>query len=68
VCLASTDSFAAGCITACIDRGRLDPERNQILGRYLNDIYLVLPELEGESHEYFSELAVLAKMCLKKSM
>jgi len=66
VCLATLDTFAAGCIDSYTGAGQLDSERHEILESCYADIETVLPELSGEGREYFEELAWLAREVLTR--
>ena len=61
VCLTSSDTFLAGCISCFVETGTLDPERTGVVARVCADLERVIPSLGGEAHEYFSELLLLGK-------
>ena len=64
VCLASTDSYVAGCITTFLKVGKLDAERLRILKNCVVDLNKALPETEGYIFEYFNELKSIAEQVL----
>src|SRR3954469_14026731 len=61
VCLASCDTFLAGCISYFVENGTLDSERTDAVAIVCADLERVMPRLSGEAHQYFSELFVLGK-------
>ncbi|HEX8235381.1 MAG TPA: hypothetical protein VF600_05450 [Abditibacteriaceae bacterium] len=57
VCLASVDTFAAGCVCTFIGwRGRLDAERIKCLQSCIDDLEIVVPLLDGQAKAYFEHL------------
>jgi hypothetical protein len=66
VCLATVDTFAAGCISYFIDTGHLDAQRKKALDSCAADLAKALPSLQGEAKEYFTELACLVDTILSR--
>jgi hypothetical protein len=64
VCLASVDTFAAGCIVTFLTLSRLDSERLGVLAHCSEQLQRALPALSGEAAAYFTELAELARQVL----
>lgn len=64
VCLASTDSYAAGCITTYLSQGYLDAERIKILTNCVSDLDEALRELEGDMWVYFDTLRTISREVL----
>jgi hypothetical protein len=65
VCLATVDTFTAGCVQTFFAEKSLDAERQNVLSRCLEDLRKELPGLEGDAADYFSELAALAEAVLR---
>ena len=64
--LALLDAVAAGCISAFLDGGgRLDLRRTATLGLCHRHLAVVARQLDGEGHEYFLRLEVLAHEVLQ---
>jgi hypothetical protein len=59
VCLATTDTFLAGCVSYFIERGSLDAQRASVASRACADLERVLPHLPTHAHPYFSLLLSL---------
>ena len=59
VCLATTDTFLAGCISYFIERGSLDAQRASVASRACADLERVLAQLPAHAHPYFSLLLSL---------
>src|SRR5688500_3252541 len=59
VCLATTDTFLAGCVSYFIERGSLDAQRTSVVSRACADLERVLPQLPIHAHAYFSSLLSL---------
>jgi hypothetical protein len=65
VCLATVDTFTAGCLETFFAERSLDAERRNVLSRCLGDLRKALPALDGDAADYFSELAALAEAVLR---
>ena len=66
ICLASLDTFTAGCIDAFLAHGgKLDSLRTAVLGLCYRDLSVVVSELEGEGQRYFTRLEKLARTVLE---
>lgn len=61
VCLTSCDTFLAGCISYFVENGALDPERTGVVANVCADLERVVPRLNGDAYEYFSELLSLGR-------
>lgn len=60
------DTFAAGCIQTFVgENGHLDAERTSILKKCANELDAIVPTLEGEALDYFSELQLLSYEVLR---
>jgi hypothetical protein len=59
VCLASADTFLAGCISYFVTTGTLDAERIAVVVRTCAELERALPHLSGAAHSYFSSLVAL---------
>lgn len=66
ICLASLDSYTAGCISTFVDRGRLDPTRLKILRQCATELQQVLPKLKGKPLQYFTLLNDLVTATLQE--
>jgi len=65
VCVASLDSYAAGCIdTFVARRGSLDAERVSILEGCKRELEAVLKSLDGDARSYFGHLLHLTEKVL----
>ena len=62
--LALLDSFAAGCVSVFLERGRLDKEREVILERCFRELSAVIPNLEDRDKPYFVELHSISEKVL----
>lgn len=57
VCLATTDSFMAGCIeSVLIERRALGDQQRALLDSCMKDLDRVLPSLQGNALDYFGLL------------
>jgi hypothetical protein len=65
ICVASLDTFAAGCIQTFVSHGgRLGDEKVAVLDCCRRDLSVVVKEMNGEAKEYFARLENLARMVL----
>lgn len=65
VCVASLDTFAAGCIQSFLaSAGSLDAERLAVLVSCSRDLATVVPEMNGEAKHCFARLEKLTTMVL----
>ena len=64
ICLASLDTFSAGCIDTFVGRGRLEQQQISSLKDCLKDLDLVVKHLDGEAKNYFDHLRSLANQVL----
>lgn len=68
VCLASVDTFAAGCISTFMTwRGRLDADRIKSLQGCVQDLEIVVPLLDGEAKVYFELLLNVSRKVLQST-
>lgn len=66
VCLASVDTFAAGCIHTFIGwSGRLDKERIECLQQCVAQLETVVPLLDGPERAYFDLLLQMSRKVLQ---
>jgi hypothetical protein len=56
VCLATTDTYLAGCISTFVERGSLDAQRASVVSSACADLERVLPRLPAFARPYFSSL------------
>ena len=66
ICLASLDTFTAGCIDTFVDKGCLDRRRISVLKDCAKDLNVVVEHLDGEAKYYFEHLRSLAEQVLGK--
>ena len=64
ICLASLDTFTAGCIDTFVDKRRLDRKRISVLNDCAKDLNIVVEHLDGEAKGYFEHLLTLANRIL----
>jgi hypothetical protein len=67
ICLASLDTFSAGCIDTFIDRDHLDRQQLSVLKDCTKDLNVVVKYLDGEAKDYFEHLRSLAKQVLSRA-
>jgi len=67
VCLTSTDTFIAGCITTFLNLGTLDDDRIRVLKRCVVDLNKALPKTDGDIFEYFNELKSIAEQVINNT-
>jgi predicted Fe-S protein YdhL (DUF1289 family) len=66
ICLATTDTFAAGCVHTFVDwDGRLDEQRMEILQRCVGKLETVVPLLNYPERAYFDFLLHMARKTLQ---
>jgi len=65
VALILLDADIAGCVSHCLGRARLDPERTAILKRCHEDAVAVTRELTGPARGYFERLKRMAAIVLE---
>jgi hypothetical protein len=58
--LMSLDAFLAGCVSAFVEKGRLDARRVAVLGMCYRDAHAVVSSLRGSGRPYFERLEALA--------
>jgi hypothetical protein len=66
ICVTSLDSFAAGCLSKCVD-GKLDADCRAILKSSLEELNQILPLLDGEALDYFTDLRSLVRSALREA-
>jgi len=65
ICVASLDTFAAGCIQSFVDfGGNLDDDKVTVLDSCRRDLSIVVKEMNGEAKEHIGRLEKLARMVL----
>jgi len=67
ICLLSVDTAAAGCLSSFASNGELDKNRIDVLKSCTEDIQSALPELNGYTKDYFSNLKELCVSVLKET-
>lgn len=67
VCVASADSFAAGCIEAYLSDHVLSAQHRDVLTRVLQDLRRAAPHLEGPQLAYVDELAGIVEQVLREA-
>ena len=52
-------SLAGGCLDSFFRNGVLDAHRREVLARCVGFLHKALPELEGDTRQYFGELTAI---------
>ena len=60
VCLATTDTYLAGCISYFVERGTLDAQRASVVSSACAELERVLPRIPAYARPYFSSLLNLS--------
>jgi len=67
VCLRTTDTYIAGCVSVVLKRKALDPERLNILTRCCSELERVLPQVKNPFNAYFSRLLKIGQQALGRA-